>query len=374
MGLFVLEMKQPQEGRRALMLSVGYGEGHHAAARAVAQAFASEGWQILLIDPCQLAHPLLFKLTQAYYRFCVRSLPWLWEITYAQTDTADWSTKAKSPVFRRITELIRKTIIEYQPDVVVCTYPLFAHMMDSLIREEKIHCLYGVVVTDAIEISRPWMVTNAPLIFLPDEYSEKLVSNRYALSSERMIVSGFPVRREFAALQKQRTVPTEGTIRIVYGAFGNLGRVRSDLAALRCRLPQAHITVLAGSLYGALSAMGNDALHVVERCDNMPALFAESHLYIGKAGAATVFEAYASCLPVIINYALPGQELGNLALLLHDGAGLTAVSSSELVAKVVELLEHGAKGWRRLSAAMATVERGNGADRIVMEINKRLYE
>ncbi len=358
----------------ALILSVGYGEGHNAAGRALVQEFSSRGWRIEMVDCCRLAHPRIYEITRKFYQFCVRTAPWLWSITYAQTATADWAAKATAPILRDVTECIANLVNERQPDVVLCTYPLYAHMLDYLREEERVNVPYAVVVTDSLEISRPWMVTKAPMVFVPDEYSYTLVSERYALSPERLHASGFPVRREFAP-GIGRSAPTASSLRLVYGAFAPLHRVKSDLRAIIAAYPEAHVTVICGERYGELKQFASVKISVCKQVDNMPELFSKSHFYIGKSGAATMFEAYSSGVPMIVNYALPGQEQGNLALLLLDGAGVTARTTLDLIAKLKVLMANGAEGWTRLSTAMISANRGRGAAAIADAVESvLLYE
>ena len=350
--------------RRVLLLSVGYGNGHNAAAAAVAQELQGRGWDTLTVDPCREAHPFLYALTRYFYHFCVRRAPWLWGVTYAQTDTANWAEKSYAPVLRDVTEVIAARVHEFSPEIVVCTYPLFAHMLDALREAGRVSIPYLVVVTDSLEISRPWMVTKAPLICLPDEHSLKVVTDRFAPEPRRLRVTGFPVRREFVARNGQRTVPTPQNLRVVYGAYAPLSQVRKDLELLKQKYPLAFITVIAGERRNALIDLVGERVEIISRTERMAELFAESHLYIGKAGAATMFEAYASGLPVVVNYALPGQEQGNLALLLQDGAGVEVRSSTDLMVELDSLLADGAIGWRRLQSAMEQANRGRGASHI----------
>ncbi len=346
--------------RRALVLSVGYGEGHNAAARALQQELLLRGWEVRVADPCQLAHPRVFSLTRRFYHLCVRRLPWLWGVTYAQTDTADWRARAYSPFIRGVTRVVERLVEQEHPDVVVCTYPLYAHLLDALHAEGRAKIPYAVVVTDALEISRPWLVNRAPIFFLTDEYSARKVMERYAIEASRCLVSGFPVRREFS-IPAGRAVPTEENLRLVYGAYAPLERVRGDLSRLKQLFPKVSITVLAGERFRELADFQSERIRVLDYTNEMHQLFSEAHFYIGKAGAATVFEAYASQLPVIVNYALPGQEQGNLELLLLDGAGVSVASTSELLARIQSLLQNGAAGWKRLCAAMQNSGRSGGA-------------
>ncbi len=359
--------EQPQ--KRVLLLSVGYGEGHHAAARAAGEEFTRRGWVAKQVDICQETYPRFFRLTQHFYQFCVRRAPWLWGITYARADKADWCEAVRRPPLRACSQHLADCIHDFSPDAIVCTYPLFALMLDVLRAGGLAMPPCFVVVTDSLEISRPWMVSRESLICLPDEHSACLVQRRYALPNGRLAVSGFPVRPAFRRGQG-RALPTPETLRLVYGAYAPAGRVVADVCGLLSLFPAAHITLLSGS-YAPMfrrrlqKEIETGSVDVLEHTEDMPELFACSHLYIGKAGAATMYEAYSSELPCIVNYALPGQEQGNLRLLLQDGAGLFVESTAELLRAVSGLMEHQAAQWSELVAAMHRAARSHGAERLV---------
>ncbi len=362
--------------KKVLLLSVGYGEGHHAAARAAAAVFEHRGWEARQVDVCAECHPRLFRLTQLFYRFCVRRAPWLWGITYARADKADWTVAVRRPPLRACCEYLASVLQAYAPQAIVCTYPLFALMVDALRARGMTLPPCYVVVTDSLEISRPWMVSHASLICLPDEHSARLVRLRYGLTEERVPVSGFPVRPEFR-LSSPRALPTPSTLRLVYGAYAPMGRVVADVRGILALFPQAHITLLAGERARELDlrlaeSLAGDRVEVLAHAQDMPGLFARSHLYIGKAGAATMYEAYSSVLPCIVNYALPGQEQGNLRLLLLDGAGLFVESTEELLRALTGLMARGAAGWAALAAAMQSAGRSHGAERLADMIEQDL--
>ena len=359
--------------KKLLLLTVGYGEGHNSAANAISQAAQQRGWQACVVDPCRLSSPRLFALTQSFYKFCVRSAPWIWGITYAQTETADWSTKSHAPILRKVTRCIRKLIDEYAPDAILCTYPLFAYMLDTLRMEQGIKVPYGVVVTDALEISRPWMLSYADVFYLPDRYSADLVKDRYALPDSKLSAAGFAVKNQFAGRLALTSAPSESDIRIVYGGYAPKRRVRADVRALCQSFPGARITVIAGARYHDLVRLHNDRVTVIDKTDDMPALFENAHLYIGKAGAATVFEAYSMNLPIIVNYALPGQEQGNAALIALDGVGRFVETTPDLIHLVRLLLDNHAAMWQSWKNAMQNVSRNGGADAIISDLENRFF-
>ncbi len=362
--------------RRALLLSIGYGEGHHAAARAAEAELQRRQWETRRVDVCAETHPAIFRLTQRFYHFCVRRAPWLWGVAYAQTETADWAVSVRMPLLRGCCARLKRHLEEFRPDAVICTYPLFAYMLDAL-RAQGVHIPpYAVVVTDSLEISRPWMLSEASLFCLPDEYSAKMVCERYPLPPERVAVSGFPVSPAFRE-SGTRSAPTPDSLHIVYGAYASLSRVVEDVRGMLALFPRARISVLAGEraerLRGRLCREAEaGSVDILKREEDMAALFARAHLYIGKAGAATLYEAYSAVLPCIVNYALPGQEQGNKRLLLRDGAGLSVEGTRELLQALAGLMAHQAAAWSELAAAMKRAKRSHGAERLADLIEQRL--
>ena len=362
-------------GRKLLLLSVGYGRGHHSAAAALAEHYAGNGWVTRTVDVCEAAQPQIFRLTQVFYSFCVRCAPWLWGVTYALTDTADWSRLIHSPVLRPVVQCLRHELEKTAPDLIICTYPLFAYMLDELQSKGEVHCPYVVVVTDAREISRPWIRSCSPLVFVPDAGSRDIVIERYALQDDKVIAAGFPVRRSFVPSRK-RLSPTEGSVRVLYGAYRQYDGVVNDVDMMLRVLPRMELTVIAGGYVRKLQRRfkgycETGRLRIVRETESMPELLPESHIYIGKAGAATMFECYASEVPMLVNFTLPGQEQGNLELLLEDGAGCHVESTAHLVDTLQHLLSNGAAGWHQLREQMAAVRRQNGASCIAAAIENK---
>lgn len=362
---------QPQ----ILILSVGYGQGHHSAAAALAEQWEARGCYCRIADPCAMTYPRLFRLTQRFYRFCVRCAPWIWRITYAQTDTANWRKGVQRPLLRRITETVRRLTEQHRPDIVFCTYPLYAYMLDILHEQGLFHGRYAVVVTDAREISRPWMQSAAPLFFVTDAESAVLVRRQFGLSAERVQVAGFPVRKAFFPAANL-PVPSAKDLRILYAAYRSVRETTCAIRALLATWPTARITLLGGessNTYAALLAkeVQHAQVNIIPATAQFAELLRQSHIYIGKAGAATLFECYAAQVPLLINFALPGQEQGNLELALQDGVAQYAESADAMVHAVAKLLEGGAAPWQRVRARMAASNRSCGAVYIVQETERR---
>lgn len=362
---------------KVLILTVAYGQGHKSAAAGLEEEYISRGCKVLVLDPCEADITGIYALTKAYYKLCVRRAPWLWAMAYSQTDTADWSKMVRWPVIRTATDYLIDTVISWRPDIVLCTYPLYAYMMDYLHAEHLSEVPYGVVVTDSLEISRPWVKSRSPFLFVPDEHSAALLRERYGLSDSVVINTGFPVRKKFYQ-SSDKCAPTNQKLNILYGAYLSVDATTRQVRELFARFPQAKIVLLAGDRYARLKkSLGmfelQGKLTIMHSTEKMSELFDASHIYIGKTGAATMFEAYASGVPFIANYALPGQEQGNLQLLIRDNAGCWAGTSGELCAVIRDLLRNNAAAWKTLRSNMQAYKcRVYGASRIADILEEHL--
>lgn len=363
---------------KVLILTVGYGHGHRSAAEAIAERFQARGVSVRIEDPCEADTSGLYALTKEYYQFCVRRMPWVWSVAYSQTETADWHSKVKWPIVQRATSRLRDIILSRRPDVVVSTYPLFAYMVDYLRACGVCRVPSAVVVTDAIEISKPWVKADYDVLFVPDEFSADLLISRYGLHPEKVYAGGFPVRRAFLQpVEKER--PGVGNLRILLGVHINPRNTVRLITEIHRQFPFARIVALAGTHYRALKkAFPGDAfsgkLKILESTDRMSDLLGTAHLYIGKTGAATMFECYATGVPLLANYALPGQEQGNLELLLRDDCGYWVDSVRDCCDKISELLDNGAYKWQCLRNNMLNKRsRVLGADLITDVIIEKYF-
>jgi processive 1,2-diacylglycerol beta-glucosyltransferase len=372
--IVVLLSEARMVNKKLMLLSVGYGKGHHSAAGALAEYYRLCGWEAQIFDVCELAHPVWFGATQRFYDCCVRFLPWLWRVTYDLTDTADWRALVKTPPLKGVVNYLKQLLDTYRPDLIICTYPLFAYMLDELFAQTTLRVPYAVVVTDAREISRPWARSEAELVIVPDAGSRRMLIDRYALGENRVVVGGFPVCSRFHA-DAGRPGPARSDLRILYGAYRHIRGVENDIRALFAAFTDLRLTVLAGHKANALRRMfrayvESGRLLILRETDKMADYMRRSHFYIGKAGAATMFECYASHVPAIVNFTLPGQEQGNLELLMEEGCGVHVESTQHLIATLERLLADDARGWSELCTAMKQNDRTAASQRIADIIEK----
>lgn len=363
---------------KVLILTASYGAGHNSAARALEEEFSRQGHEARLEDGLALEPSCSYPQSRAFYQFCVNHAGWLWGLTYDQTDRADWPRLMGLPLFQSTLRALRKLLDNWCPDLVICTYPLFNFMIDELVGQGGIDIAHVAVVTDALEVSRPWVRAKAERIFMTDEYSAKRVKMRYVLPEELLEVSSFPTSARFYPAPQLDT-PSRQNLRLLYSAQAPAAQCLAELNALLSAHPQMELTLIAGARYDELErALSRHPkftqCQLIRRTDKMAELMRSHHLYIGKPGGATMFECYASALPMIVNFALMGQEQGNLELLERDACGCFAKGEHALLAAIERILSHDAKEWKHMRAQMLSLPRRNGASRVCQSCIKLINE
>src|SRR5207245_5011976 len=119
-------LREASEAQRVLILSADVGEGHAAAARALAEQIeaSSRPAEVTVIDGLRAMGPVLRPVVEDGYRVQLRLIPWSYTVVY-------WLLEHVAPVrwlTRRLLCLfgsrpLARRIAAHEPDVIVSPYP-----------------------------------------------------------------------------------------------------------------------------------------------------------------------------------------------------------------------------------------------------------
>src|SRR5882724_5791155 len=314
---------------RILILTAGFGEGHNAAARALASACdALHGaGTALLVDAFALASPRVNAVSRRGYLAMINGTPRLWSSIYAWVDRSNIFPRALWALSRE-TRVIADIIARERPAVIASTYPVYGFILERLAHEGRLAAPYFNVVTDSISINSLWWRAACDGWFLPNEDSAEVL-RRAGVEPARLHVSGFPVTPFFSAHADEFTPSDLGAgqaPRVLY--IINSGTLHAETTARRL-LEEAdwEITCAVGRdeplrrHLTQLAARRARPAQILGWTDQIPRLLMTHHVVVSKAGGATTQEAIAARCPMIVNQIVPGQEEGNYELLRRHGAG-----------------------------------------------------
>ena len=354
------------EPPRILIVTAAFGEGHNSAACNLALALDAAGAQTRVCDPCMLGMPRLTELLSRGYRLATTRLPQVWAWIYRSTDRCDFS-RQRGPVMLWPERALADRIAEFQPVVVVSTYPLYPYFLARIFAASGQSLPVFTVVTDSIEINAAWLRAPSDWWLVTDALTRAGMIGK-GLDAGKIIDTGFPVHPGFAKLEPVSAGDGCAPFRVLYFPTAQRALIRRHARALLDASPAVVLTLVLGRnvrrLYAqarAIKAAYPGRVRLIGWTRKVPQLLTSHHLVVGKAGGATVHEAIAARCPMLIHHLVPGQEEGNLRLLEAIGGGGLADTPAQLTRQVVALLANHAVVWRAMKTALARHGRNSGA-------------
>lgn len=336
--------------KRFLFLSAHTGNGHNSAAEAVGEALQSEQCHVYIGHPLEQSSPLCRRISRTYnwmLRFHPERMDWYYRaVNFLRPNERRFALR----FFRRWGT---RFLSEQRPDLVVSFHPMTNHFFARLCKEANPQIPMACVVTDpGPGFWRGWTCPELDRYFVATEDArQELLSN--GIACEKIEVTGMPVHRRF------ETQPADVRgLRLRYGLdpdrftlLLNSGWVGNEcffkfyrqiaLSSLPLQLIYLH-GLDSDEEIQHIRRQSRVVVLLMARTDHMYELMAISDLMISKAGALTLFEAFAAGLPVAINAVTPimPQERG-LAEALHSrGLGIWIERNTPIVKTLGRLLEH----------------------------------
>jgi processive 1,2-diacylglycerol beta-glucosyltransferase len=307
--------RSAHDPQRVLVLSADVGEGHAAAARALARQIEDSGQpaEVTVIDGLAAMGRLLQPVVEDGYRVQLRFMPWTYTVVY-------WLLEHVGPIrwtARRLLCLfgsrpLARRIAEHDPDVVVSTYPAVTVVLARLRRTHAIRCPTVATITDLTGLffwAQPGI--DMHLVMYGESMSpvERIAGAGSAQLVSPLISAEFTTPR--CPLQARRALglPEAGRMVVVSGGGWGVGDITGAVRELLREPEISTIVCLAGrneQLRERLSAdfAGQERVHVYGFTDEMPRLLAAADVLVHSTGGVTCLEAKAAGTPVV-SYGLP---------------------------------------------------------------------
>lgn len=354
--------------KKILILTAGFGEGHNTAARNIREAVehvAPDEARVEVVDLFDECYGKLNDLVRRAYITTINRAPKVWGTIYDLLDQTS-ALEANMPLLSRMRRALGDLLRKWEPDAVVCTYPIYNYLIDELYPEGGGECPFAriTVVTDSVTVNSVWYRGGSDYFLVPNEPTAAALA-RGGVPEYKIRTFGFPVTHRFAEarLQGMRQMPGgDGPYRVLY--IINSGKKEAPRVIRRLmKRKRVELTVTVGrdaalreKIERLVASLGGGA-EVLGWTSRIPELLCGHHVVISKAGGATVQEAIAARCPMIISQVVPGQEEGNARLLLERDAGLLATDAEAIGEAVDELFRDGAARWRQVHEHISALSR-----------------
>src|SRR5947209_2353063 len=300
--------------QRVLILSADVGEGHAAAARALAEQLreGADPVDVEVIDGLAAMGRILRYVVEDGYRTQLRFIPWSYGIVYWLLEHC---LPARALAVFALCALggrpLRRRIAEHDPDVVVSTYPAVTVVLARLRRRREVRCPTVATITDLTGL----------FFWAQRGIDMHLASYAESISSVERIAGPDSVRQvrplisaEFLApcdrseARRALDLPEGGRVVIVSGGGWGVGDIEGAVREL-ARIPDSTVICLAGRNEGAERKLrhafaAEKNVRILGFTDQMPELLAAADALVHSTGGVTCLEASARGCPVV-SYGLP---------------------------------------------------------------------
>lgn len=349
---------------RALLLYSPAGSGHRAAAHAVAHALRTlaPDAAIEVRDVLEFA-PRWFRYDRAWAELQQRGgAAWAWFFDASDRRGAFGLDRLRLPLHRALFAALDRHLASARPTHVVATHYLPA-LAVARQRRAGLPARALTVVTDH-RVHQAWITPGVDGYCVADLASARALARREP--GAPIAVTGIPI------------APTAA--RPVVAVAGHVARVRvlallggvptaaatAAIAALAplARAARAQLRVLTGDApcvrAAAIAALTGTDATVAARVDGLDAALDAVDVVVTKAGGLVVSECLARGRAMVLPFAAPGQERGNLEHALAVGAAVRPREVADTGAVIGELADEPGR-LRRMSTLARMASRPDAA-------------
>lgn len=351
-----------------LILTASFGMGHHTAMRTIHNALTAIAPNITIevADIYDITTPKLKKPLSNSYGFLTKtSLP-IYNPLYSMRNGKYLRMDDIMVLlfYRKFERLMQKL----QPKVIISVFPTGAEFAAHYKRTRDARVMTCTVITDIVA-NWEWIHEATSLYAVPVQQVKDALIEK-GVNPDAIFVTGVPVHPLVTSAKTGGTVPEDMAseimvskdlpaprVLIVGSAMGNIKLGQNLLAYMASS--SAHFHIVTGNdikLFNTLQALNlPDNITVEGFVKNLPERMLESQIVITKPGGATVFEAIACKVPLLVFKSTIKQEAYNVSFLEQEGLGLSFDNETALIEGLDFLIENAPKR-KEIISKMAQLE------------------
>lgn len=312
--------------KKVLILTISTGQGHNQAAASVAVSFEDRGYEIVKHDFLQNNSKFLNDIIVKGYELMASKFPKTYGAFYKLTDTKIINSLINLPFYfsrRKVAKLIDKI----NPDVIVATHALSTRIVSQL-KKNGLKIPYILIVTD-FKAHYTYISEYVDAYITGSEYTKQSLISRN-INPHKIYPLGIPINKKFYTEVTNASELKDKAyfnLLLMSGSLG-LSQISSVLKELLKNPNKLRITVVCGkniklknslNQYCTDNIFQNKKLHVLGFTKDISYLMDYCDVIISKPGGLTVTESIVKNIPLIIPFAIPGQENENSEFLTGEG-------------------------------------------------------
>ena len=367
-----------------LILMAHTGSGHLRAAEAVAEALRRRHGQTVsveMVDALGDYAPFPFNHLASFYPRWINRSAVTWGWGYRLTDGRRRAETLLRLFWPAIWPRARRLLNHHPADVIVSIHPLTNHYaVWALLRLGRAVPTL-TLVTDPVSVHPFWLLPRVDRCLVGSAEARRKALE-CGLTAEQVRITGLPVNPRFVeglmdkaeARQALGWVLGRPAILMVGGGEG-MGRLYQTARAIDATCSSLQLAIVAGRnrrLRQRLEMtdwrLPTYVYGFVHHVREMPCLMSAADLLITKAGPGTLHEAFLAGLPLMLSGAVPGQEEGNVRLVVEGGAGVWAPDPAQAAALVARWMSADKDTLAHMAACSSALACPNAARVVADEV------
>lgn len=331
---------------KILILTASTGAGHNQAANNLKREFVEKFHEVEIVDLFKSTDTAMNKIITEGYNFFAKVIPDAYGILYNSLDKKQLNKYLLQNASILIEKRISKKIAEIEPDIIISTHPFGVPIITSLKAKDRLSIPFVQVVTD-FKAHYTYVDQNVDAYITASEYTREGLIER-GISPEKIYAYGIPTKEEFQ-VKTQRNCDLNGLFKVlVMGGSMGLKPMEDSVEILISSDLNIQITVVCGNNESLREKLSNKfsnsieigKLEVLGFINNVHEYMESSDLIITKPGGLTTTEAINKCIPMLIPFAIPGQEQENTSFMVENNMALEIREVSQLPMYIKHLIEH----------------------------------
>lgn len=335
-------IKVVETSKKILILYTSVGQGHKSIAENIGYWLERAGFKVKLADIGKVQQGRFEASVTATHRFINQRLPFVWGFLY------DWGYVIILPLRVFIAgfnyKLAKSYVDDFSPDLIITTQTSASAVVAYLKKRGFYTKRFAVAFSD-FHLHRFWLYNESDF-YLVNVEEQKSAMVKLGVPAAKIFICGMMLKPRLAIniqeIKDRLNILPGDKVTLVAG--GSLGAGLSvKFIGRLANLPQVKVIVVCGknkNVYEKFKSefFGKNVL-VFGYYSPMEELYAIADIFITKPGGLSVSEALGYCLPILVNYLLPGQEKYNFDYLLSQH--LIMPKTENLLASVLSELRTG---------------------------------
>ncbi|WP_297422853.1 glycosyltransferase [Clostridium sp.] len=333
--------------KKVLILTTSTGQGHNQAAASVAESFESAGYQITKLDFLAKNSKFLNDVIVMAYEISASKFPRTYGLFYKLTDNK-FINKFLKHVFFLTRKKVSRLINEIQPDIIIATHSINISVLSDL-KKQGLKTPFILVVTD-FKAHYLYVDSCVDAYITGSNYTKQSLIDRN-INPDKIYPVGIPIDSKFyTEITSADTLKDDEYFNLLLmgGSLG-LSKIFLVLKELLKNTNKLRITVVCGKnshlknkliKYCKDNEFENKKLHILGFTKDISYLMDYCDVIISKPGGLTVTESIVKNIPLVIPFAIPGQENENIDFLTTEGYSIYVKNINKINDTINHLIQN----------------------------------